>query len=560
MDKIKEISKLFQEKKYSELIFTIESSFREIPPEILNILAISRLLDKKDTLNLKTAINEFRDVYLTEKKSHTGLNGLINFLNSSADYYDLLGYHDTSNSANSFLNDGINYFQEAENNFGYEPRLVSVAIRVFKRLNNLDNVLKYYKQLFEKKDITMSMFCSWIFFNNYKNIWTQQDYLNYSKLIEKYLPRIPQEKLSNFSEAKNKKIKIGFLSSDINKSHSITFFLKSVLNSYDKSSYEIYLILNNDKEDIGTENFKKLVDHTYNIKNQNDIDAINLIRKLNLDIVFDLMGVTSTNRVALFSNRLAPTQISWLGYCNTMGIKNMDYLISDQNLIYPSEKELYSEKILYLPNIWNCHSGLKLERIEIEAPVIKNRFITFGSFNNYNKINDDVIEVWLNILKKIPNSKLILKSSTKKENDKFENLLEKENLDKSVIFLPTAKNFEDHMNLYKNIDVALDTFPWNGVTTSFEAIWMGIPVVTMKGYNFNSRCGESINKNIQMSELIAKNKEDYVSKVLGLTSDIKKLLNIRKQIFNNALSSPLFDTQKFSNDFFKLIKNTQIKH
>ena len=90
MDKIKEISKLFQEKKYSELIFTIESSFREIPPEILNILAISRLLDKKDTLNLKTAINEFRDVYLTEKKSHTGLNGLINFLNSSADYYDLL--------------------------------------------------------------------------------------------------------------------------------------------------------------------------------------------------------------------------------------------------------------------------------------------------------------------------------------------------------------------------------------------------------------------------------------------------------------------------------------
>ena len=560
MDKIKEISKLFQEKKYSELIFTIESSFKEIPPEILNILAISRLLNKKDALTLKTAINEFRDVYLKEKKSQIGLNGLINFLNSSADYYDLLGYHDTSNSANNFLKDGINYFQEAENNFGYEPRLISVAIRVFKRLNYLDVVLNFYKKLFENKDITLSMFCSWIFFNNYKNIWDQQDYLNYSKLIEKYLPQIPQEKLSNFPQDKNKKIKIGFLSSDINKSHSITFFLKSVLNSYDKSIYEIYLILNNDKEDFGTENFKKLVDHTHNIANQNDIDAINLIRKLNLDIVFDLMGVTSTNRVALFSYRLAPTQISWLGYCNTMGIKNMDYLISDPNLIFPEEKELYSEKILYLPSIWNCHSGLTLERIEIEAPVIKNKFITFGSFNNYNKINDDVIEVWLNILKKIPSSKLILKSSTKKENDKFKNFLQKENLDKSVIFLPTAKNFEDHMNLYKNIDIALDTFPWNGVTTSFEAIWMGIPVVTMKGYNFNSRCGESINKNIQMSELIAENKEDYVSKVLDLSSDIKKLSNIRKQIFNSALSSVLFDTQKFSNDFFNLIKNTQTKH
>ena len=163
MDKIKEISKLFQEKKYSELIFTIESSFKEIPPEILNILAISRLLNKKDALTLKTAINEFRDVYLKEKKSQIGLNGLINFLNSSADYYDLLGYHDTSNSANNFLKDGINYFQEAENNFGYEPRLISVAIRVFKRLNYLDVVLNFYKKLFENKDITLSMFCSWIF-------------------------------------------------------------------------------------------------------------------------------------------------------------------------------------------------------------------------------------------------------------------------------------------------------------------------------------------------------------------------------------------------------------
>ena len=178
MDKIKQISKLFQEKKYSELIFTIESSFKEIPPEILNILAISRLLQKKDDLNLKTAINEFRDVYLKEKRSQTGLNGLINYLNSCADYYDLLGYHDTSNLSNDFLKDGINYFQEAENNFGYEPRLISVAIRVFKRLNHIDIVLNYYKKLFEKKDITLSMFCSWIFFNNYKNIWAQQDYLN----------------------------------------------------------------------------------------------------------------------------------------------------------------------------------------------------------------------------------------------------------------------------------------------------------------------------------------------------------------------------------------------
>ena len=555
MDKIKEISKLFQEKKYTELIFAIETGFREVPPEILNILAISRLLQKKDNLSFDAAIKEFREVYFKEKKSQTGLNGLINYLNSSADYYDYLGNQDNTNSSNIFLKDGINYFYEAEKNFGYEPRLISVAIRVFKRLNHLDIILNYYQKLFEKNDITLSMFCSWIFFNNYKNTWKQHDYLKYSKLIEKYTQQIPQEKLSNFSEIKNKKIKIGFLSSDINQSHSITFFLKSVLNFYDKSKYEINLFLNNDQEDNGTENFKKLVDHTHSINKLNDLDAINFIRKHNLDVMFDLMGVTSTNRVALFVNRVAPVQISWLGYCNTMGIQNMDYLIADPNLIYSNEKELYSEKILYMPSIWNCHSGLNIERTKTEPPVLKNKFITFGSFNNYNKINNDVIEVWINILKKVSGSKLLLKSSTKKENNKFKDLLKKQNLEQSVTFLPTSKFFKDHINLYKKIDIALDTFPWNGVTTSFEAIWMGVPVITMRGNNFNSRCGESINKNIQMDQLIANNKQDYVLKTLALVKDIKILSDTRDQIFNNALSSALFDSKKFSNDFFNLIRN-----
>ncbi len=559
MDKIKEISKLFKEKRYAELIFAIETEFTEVPSEILNILAISRLLQKKDNSSYNTAIKEFRDVYLKEKKSQTGLNGLINYLNSSADYYDYLGNQDNSNSSNIFLKDGINYFYEAENNFGYEPRLISVAIRVFKRLNHLEIILNYYQKLFEKNDITLSMFCSWIFFNNYKNLWKQQNYLKYSKLIENYIQKIPQEKLRNFSKIKNEKIKIGFLSSDINKSHSITFFLKSVLNNYDKSNYEISLILNSKIDDEGTENFKKLIDFTYNISNLNDVDATNLIRNQNLDIVFDLMGVTSANRVGLFVHRLAPVQISWLGYCNTMGIKNMDYLIADKNLIYSNEEELYSEKVLYMPSIWNCHSGLNLERTQTETPALKNKFITFSSFNNYNKINDDVIEVWMNILKAVPGSKLLLKSSTKKEIEKFKNLLQEQNLEKSVLFLPTAKFFKEHINLYKNIDIALDTFPWNGVTTSFEAIWMGVPVITIKGNNFNSRCGESINKNMQMHQLIADNKEDYVKKTLDLAKDIKKLSNVRNEVFQKALSSPLFDTKKFSKEFFNLIKNIKVQ-
>ena len=548
-----EVAKLFQAKKYSELIFFLESFSEKLPSEILNILAISRLLRKKDDESLSKALGEFKEVYSRETHTQTGLNGLINFLNSAADFYDYLGYQDTSNRATGYLKEGAAFFEEAESYFGYEKRLISVAIRVFKRLNDLDTILAFYKKLHEKGDSTLSIFSSWIFFNNYKYNWEQKDFLSYSKLLENYCPNIPKDKIYDIPNNKNSKIKIGFLSSDINKAHSITFFLKTVLDSYDKEKYETYLFLNSNVEDEGTKLFKKYVDHSINISQLNDIDCINLIRKENLDIIFDLMGVTSTNRIALFKNRIAKIQISWLGYCNTTGINNMDYLISDKNLIYEDEHDLYSEKILYLPNIWNCHAGLNFERNYSPAPSISNKFITFGSFNNFNKINENVLKTWAIILKNINGSKLILKSSTKKETEIFKNTLKKFDVLNSVVFLPTAQFFQDHLKLYENVDIALDTFPYNGVTTSFEAIWMGVPVITMKGYNFNSRCGESINKNIQMKNLIAQNEEEYISIATNLSRNKNQLIEVRKKLFENALSSPLFNKKEFNKNFFDLI-------
>ena len=125
---------------------------------------------------------------------------------------------------------------------------------------------------------------------------------------------------------------------------------------------------------------------------------------------------------------------------------------------------------------------------------------------------------------------------------------------KSVTFLPFKKDFDNHLDVYKEVDIALDTFPWNGVTTSFEAIWMGVPVITMKGYNFNSRCGESINKNSNLENLIAENKKDYIEKVVSLSQDINELERIRKNIYENALKSPLFDQKRFSNHFFSSLE------
>ena len=158
--------------------------------------------------------------------------------------------------------------------------------------------------------------------------------------------------------------------------------------------------------------------------------------------------------------------------------------------------------------------------------------------------------------KKIQNSKLILKSSTRVQTKKrLYELFKKYGVDKSITFLDHKVSYNDHLELYNNIDIALDTFPYNGVTTSFEAIWMSVPVLTMKGFNFKSRCGESINKNLDLEELIAENENDYIFKANNLAEDRNLLTKISNKIYSSCLSSPLFDTKKFSKNFFKLLKD-----
>ena len=151
--------------------------------------------------------------------------------------------------------------------------------------------------------------------------------------------------------------------------------------------------------------------------------------------------------------------------------------------------------------------------------------------------------------KKISNSKLLLKSSTNLNIDVLIKKFEQIGIKKQIKFIPRTEKFDDHLNNYNEIDLALDTFPYNGVTTTFEAIWKGVPVLTIEGYNFNSRCGSSIIKNLGINYLVAKNEDDYISKAIYLSNNLDYLSEIRDNVFNDALNSPLFDTEKFGSDF-----------
>ena len=552
--KLLKLSSLFKEKKYDELIFFIQSSFQNKSSQILNLLGVARLFNNKDKSSLILALSDFKQAYLKEKTTNFALEALINFINTSVDLYTLQSpLEDTINDSSIFLNQTNDLFEEAEITFGYNEKLVSSILRVYQYQGNLNKTLFYLKKQFEKGDLDVSRFALWIFFNNYKKSWTQAEFLKYSKLFSDKIENFNPSNLIELNKKKNSKIRIGFLSSEILKKHSITYFLETIFNNYNKDKFEIYLYLDNSIEDANTNEFKSLAKKSINISNLEDIEAFNLIRRDSIDIMFDITGVTSFNRVSLFKNRLAPKQISWLGYCNTSGLDNMDYLIADKNLIYEEERKCYSEKIIYLPNIWNCHSGLNSVRSQSDTPCLKEKNITFGSFNNFNKINDRVIYVWSQILLKVKNSKLILKSSLKIDKSFLKKEFKKYGVIDSIIFLEKRK-LESHYNLYKKIDIALDTFPYNGVTTTFEALSMGVPVITMKGYNFNSRCGESIIKNLGIENLIANNEEDYILKAQNIADDQEELSKLRKKIFSTSYETPLFNTKKFSQDFFSILE------
>ena len=172
------------------------------------------------------------------------------------------------------------------------------------------------------------------------------------------------------------------------------------------------------------------------------------------------------------------------------------------------------------------------------------------------KINEEVLDVWVNILKKIKGSKLILKSSLYLCEDVIIKKFASEGLADSVQILKKTKrnDFSSHINNYDKIDMCLDTFPFNGVTTTIEALWKNVPVLTKVGYNFNSRCGESILKNANIDNFIATNNEDYINKAVSLAQNPQMLIDLRKDLFKNALKTPLFDKTSFSNEFFSSLE------
>jgi len=359
----------------------------------------------------------------------------------------------------------------------------------------------------------------------------------------------------SLSPNKNKKPKIAYFSSDFH-DHPVMHLMMDVFKNHNKQKFDIFgFSMGPDKKDEWRNKVKNYLYQFFDIQKVSDLDVIDLVKRLKIDIAIDLSGYTGNNTRSIFTNRIAPIQISYLGYPGTSGNKNVDYIISDETIIPKSNFKFFSEKVLYLPNCYQANMRQKevseknYSREEFGLP--KYGFI-YCCFNNNYKITPNIFSSWIKILKGVKNSVLwILNMNDIAMNNLRNEVIKKDFDPKRIIFAPKMNN-KDHLKRITLADLFLDTFPYNAHTTASDSVRMGLPIITITGNSFASRVTTSILKNINMDCLITDRIEDYENLAIELGSNHDKFNKLKIKLKDSVSKSTLFNSLKFTQDLENL--------
>jgi predicted O-linked N-acetylglucosamine transferase (SPINDLY family) len=351
--------------------------------------------------------------------------------------------------------------------------------------------------------------------------------------------------------APGRKLRIGLVSPDLG-CHPVGYFVARLLQHKQQNDLECVCYSDRNPDDL-TERLQALSDEWMDTRDVSDEALSERIRSDKIDILIDLAGHTANNRLLVFARKPAPIQVTWVGYMGSTGLSAMDYLIADRWHVPEGAEGDYTEKILRLPNGYICYEPPYYAPEVGPLPFEKNGFITFGCFNNPAKINEGVVAVWMEILKAVPNSKLILSyqnMDAKSNHDRFLNQFDSGGVEGTRLTVEgKAPHHSDLFARYNDIDIALDTFPYSGGLTTCEALWMGVPVITKPGDTFASRHSLSHLANVGAAELVADNLSDYVARTVDLAKDVSRLAGMRSELRGRMAKSPLCDGERFASDF-----------
>ncbi|MEJ2033468.1 MAG: tetratricopeptide repeat protein [Deltaproteobacteria bacterium] len=349
------------------------------------------------------------------------------------------------------------------------------------------------------------------------------------------------------------RLRVGLVSGDF-LDHPVGYFLENVLANIDPTRMELFAYPTHHEEDALTGRIRSRFAAWRPLSGVGDEAAARLIHDDGVHVLLDLAGHTANNRLPIFAWKPAPVQATWLGYSASTGLAEMDYLIADPVSVPESYQEHLLEKVWYLPETRFCFSPPMTgeETAFTPLPALANGYITLGCFQNLTKINDKVLALWGRILRALPQARFRLQTfllDIPAIREQLRQRFARYGVAPERIALVKGASRKEYLAAYAHVDLLLDTFPFPGGTTTCEALWMGVPTVTLAGKTMLARQGASLLACAGLPDWIATNAEDYVAKAVAHASDLEKLDRLRAGLQRQVSASPLFDAPRFSRNF-----------
>ncbi len=391
-----------------------------------------------------------------------------------------------------------------------------------------------------------------IFSMHYDSNLVPEDIAQSTKaLVQKYMGSIKAQTSHANTSDPNRRLKIGYVSGDF-KNHPVADYITPVLQFHDKNRFEIYCYAVNPDFDAVTQKLRSYADHWRSLNNISHDRAANMIMTDGIDILIDLSGHTSLARLQVFARKPAPIQATWIGYFNTTGLATMDYIITDKDLLPPEDEYLYTETPLRLPVSSICY---KLPAFDIRVgppPALRNGHFTFGCFGVHGKHSDRALALWAEILRKTPDAKLYFKTAGFDREDVCQSYRDRfaaMGVDPARLRFEGATDMAHYLGQYNEVDLMLDTFPYNAATTCLQALWMGVPQISMRGQMLVSRIGDSYLTKLGLTDLVARSEAEYVEKAVSWANRIDELSAIRSSLRQKLSHSPMTNPKAFTEGY-----------
>lgn len=345
----------------------------------------------------------------------------------------------------------------------------------------------------------------------------------------------------------DRRLKIGMISADFC-GHAVSYFIDGFLEFHDASQYEVHCFAAVPTPDLITQRLEGFADHFHYIHTLDKAKVVDLIREKEIDILIELSGHTAGNKLEILGDRPAPIQVTWIGYPNTTGLDTIDYRFVDHITDPVGEADdLHSEKLYRLPKCFTCYTPTATEPVSMAPPVVKNGYITFGSFNNASKISEKTVEVWSNILKTVPDSRLLLKSASFADEGTRERLRQRfvdQGIDVERLDMHGRMPMTEHVRFYSNVDIGLDPTPYNGTTTTCEALWMGVPVLALLGDRHAARVSGSLMTHVGLGDFVCETPDELYKKAQELAGKPEYLVEIRETMRDRLKRSDLCNARE----------------